>query len=100
MKTFVIAGTIDQAKTWIKMDAEKRYANGNTSISLSDYVVVNQSLSLKGVSNPHGMFVGTWWERNDIPELIAHLSFQSHQYNPALTKVKEIYESKRGTVQV
>ncbi len=98
MKTFVIAGTIDQAKTWIKMDAEKRYANGNTSISLSDYVVVNQSLSLKGFSNPHGMFVGTWWNRYDIPELIAHLSFQSHNYNPALDKVKEIYESKRRSI--
>jgi hypothetical protein len=100
MKTFVIAGTLDQAKTWIKMDAEKRYANGNTSISLSDYVVVNQSLSLKGYSNPHGMFVGTWWERKDIEEIIINLTIQSHTYNKAIDRVKEIYESKRGTIQV
>lgn len=98
MKTFVIAGTLEQARTWIRMDADRRYAAGNTSISLSDYVAIDHITRLKGYSNPHGMFVGTWWERNDILEIIAHLSFQSHQYNPALTKAKEIYESKRGTI--
>lgn len=99
MKTFVIAGTLDQARTWIRMDADRRYAAGE-SVSLSDYVALDNITRLRGYSNPHGRFVGRWWERNDILELLAHLSFQSHQYNPALTKAKEIYESKRGTIQV
>lgn len=97
MKTFVIAGTLDQARTWIRMDADRRYAAGE-SVSLSDYVALDDINRLRGYSNPHGRFVGTWWERKDILEIIAHLSFQSHQYNPALTKAKEIYESKRRPI--
>jgi hypothetical protein len=99
MRTFVIAGTLEQARTWIWEDCDRRCTLGE-SVNLTDYVALDDITRLRGYSNPHGRFVGTWWERKDILELLAHLSFQSHQYNPALTKAKEIYENKRGTIQV
>jgi hypothetical protein len=98
MKFFVIAGTIEQARNWIKEDAKRRWEAGETSVSLSDYISVFNPTQIKGYSNPHGRFVGTWWNRDDIPDLITHLTIQSIGFNPGLDTAREIYESKRRSI--
>lgn len=94
MKTFVIAGTHAEAKFWIKQDLDKRWDNGETSLTLSHYWIVSNAVNLKGVSNPHGVFVGTWKNRTDILEIVKQLMISSHLGNTAL---KEIYESIKPT---
>ncbi len=89
MKTIVIAGNYNQGLNWADSDCKKRWANGNTSISLSEYIIVSNANQLRGIQNPHGMFVGTWREREDIQEIITVLLMQSRSTNNALQRIWE-----------
>ena len=72
-KIFVIAGTVQQAEQWIKGNLEKRKNDGVTTLSWSDYVIVRDPTKLRGYSNPHGVFIGTWKERKDMEEIFQQL---------------------------
>lgn len=73
MKKLVIAGNSQQATDWMKQDASKRFAAGDTSVSLSDYIIVSSVDKIRGISNPHGVFVGTWIERSDLESIFIQL---------------------------
>jgi len=70
MKQLVIAGTYEQAQLWIHNDLTKRSAAGETTLSLSQYTVVNNPDQLRGMRDPTGIFVGSWRERKDIFEIL------------------------------
>lgn len=72
MKTYVIAGTKHEADYWIINDLGKKYPS-NTSLSMSDYIIVISPDQLLGMRDPTGIFVGTWRERKDIFELLSRL---------------------------
>jgi hypothetical protein len=86
-KTFVIAGTIWQAKEWIKQDIEKKYPT-NPSLTISHYVYVDSPSRLRGYNDPHGVFIGTWRSRSDIKEIVETL-LQCCYRNPALEKIHQ-----------
>lgn len=86
-KFFVIAGNKVQADIWIKKDIEKRISCGETSMTLSHYVYVHDAKQLRGVSNPHGVFIGTWKERWDIREVVETLITQSTLPIPQLREI-------------
>jgi hypothetical protein len=69
MKKLVIAGNMNEAQYWIIQDLGKRYPN-NTSLSMSDYIIVHNVDQLRGRRDPTGIFIGTWRERKDIFELL------------------------------
>jgi hypothetical protein len=69
MKTLVIAGNANEAKYWIMQDLGKKYPS-NTSLSMSDYIIVANPDQLRGMKDPTGTFVGTWKQRPDIFELL------------------------------
>ena len=85
-KIFVIAGNSHQAEQWIKGNLEKRKNDGVTTLSWSDYVIVRDPTKLKGYSNPHGVFIGTWRYRTDMEEIFQELlqrhdiTQQSHRH--------------------
>jgi hypothetical protein len=68
-KTLVIAGNANEAKYWIIQDLGKKYPS-NTSLNMSDYVIINSPDQLRGMKDPTGIFVGTWKQRTDIFELL------------------------------
>jgi hypothetical protein len=71
MKKLVIAGTYDQAQLWIHNDLTKRSAAGETTtLSSSEYTIVHNPDQLRGMLDPHGVFVGRWRERKDIFEIL------------------------------
>lgn len=72
-KIFVIAGTVNEAEQWIKEDLRKRHSSGVTTLSWSDYVIVRDPTKLKGYSQPHGVFIGTWRMRKDMEEIFQTL---------------------------
>jgi len=86
MKTFVVAGTAHEANYWIIQDLGKRYPS-NTSASMSDYVYVSSPDSLRGIRDPHGVFVGNWLGRPDIFEIVQALMMASVHVNPALGRI-------------
>ena len=59
MKNFIIAGTYEQYKHWIKRKI----------LSPSTHVCVSSPAVLRGVQNPHGWFIGTWRDRDDMEEI-------------------------------
>ena len=94
MKTFVIAGTKLEADYWIINDLSKRYPS-NTSISMSDYVYVSCPEKLKGISEPHGVFIGTWYERPDMLEVIQTLRHRTWAKNEKLNIIMDLYMQYR-----
>ena len=74
-KTLVIAGNANEAKYWIIQDLGKKYPS-NTSLNMSDYVIINSPDQLRGMKDPTGIFVGTWKQRTDIFELLNMLLVQ------------------------
>lgn len=86
-RIFVIAGNRQQADQWIKNDLEKRKNSGVTTLSWSDYVVVSDASRVRGVSDPRGVFIGTWRDRVDIKDVVEALLTQSVHVNPTLGKI-------------
>lgn len=89
MKKLVIAGSYEQAQLWIKNDLAKRSAAGEpiSTIPKSDYMVVHNPDQIKGLRDPHGVFVGTWKNRADINDIIDVLYARTQSKNHALDKV-------------
>lgn len=88
-KTFVIAGDSTQARFWISLDCQKRSAAGET-ISLSDYITVSDQNKLRGIRNPHGVFIGTWYKRSDITDILNMLRVTTGK-NSGIKKAIEVY---------
>lgn len=86
-KIFVIAGTADQARRWINMDAARRWSLGDTSVTLSDYISVFNPTQIRGHDDPHGVFVGTWKQRDNIVDIIQALLVATRGMNPRLRDV-------------
>ena len=89
---FVIAGTRQEYNEFIQKKALELFNQGDTSVSLSQFVYVNDSTSLKGYSEPHGWFVGTWRDRSNIYEIVHEL--RTRYYGAELPEglKKAIYE--------
>jgi hypothetical protein len=72
MKTLVIAGNQSEATHWIINDLGKKYPS-NTSLSMSNYIIVHSPDHLRGMRDPKGIFIGTWKQREDILEILSTL---------------------------
>jgi hypothetical protein len=59
MKNYIIAGTYEQYKNWIKRKI----------LSPATHVCVSSPAVLRGVQNPQGWFIGTWYDRDDMEEI-------------------------------
>ena len=86
-KIYVVAGTRWEAKGWIMQDIEKKYPN-DPSVTISHYVYVDSPNKLRGLNDPHGVFIGTWRSRSDIKEIVETL-LQCCYRNPALEKIHQ-----------
>jgi hypothetical protein len=90
-KIYVIAGTASQATDWVKSNLQKRILNGETPIGMSEYAYVTGVDTLRGIRDPHGVFVGAWRDRKDILEIVQtligssiHVNKQLHQIHNSL----------------
>lgn len=72
MKTLVVAGNTAEANYWIIQDLGKKYPS-NTSLSMSDYIIVHSPDQLRGMRDPKGIFIGTWRNRKDTFEILSTL---------------------------
>jgi hypothetical protein len=86
-KIYVIAGTAREATEWMKNNLQKRILNGENVIGMSEYAYVTGVDTLRGIRNPHGVFIGSWKERMDIFQIVEALMLSSIHVNPALSKI-------------
>jgi len=68
-KIFVVAGTYDQFRYFIKKKSDEIWQKGG-QVSLSDYVYVSGPEVLRGHNKVHGYFYGNFRERKDLPEIV------------------------------
>lgn len=94
MKIFVIAYSLFEAQHWIKHNYQRRTIDGITPASPSDYVYVDSPVRLRGIQDPHGVFVGRWKERLDISEIVETLFMCSIHVNPQLEKIRNDIKPK------
>jgi hypothetical protein len=73
MKYFVISGTHDQFSEWRRRNGTELLLNRRIE-SLQDIVYVAGADTLKGIENPKGIFIGTWYTRSNITEILLQLS--------------------------
>ena len=72
-KYYVICGNRQEYNVFIQKKALELFNQGDTSVSLSQFVYVNSTNQLKGRVDPHGWFVGTWRDRSNIHEILHEL---------------------------
>jgi hypothetical protein len=95
MKIYVVAGTGEEARRWINSNIEKRAKIG-MPYSLSDYVYVANADKLRGIRDPHGVFVGNWMGRADIYEIVQTLIWSSIHVNK---KLHDIHNSLKPQIR-
>lgn len=81
---YIIAGNIDQYRNWA---ADK--------MSVNHFLYVSGPDMIRGIENPHGIFIGTWYERKDIYDILLNLLTASRVENPELRKAIKYYEDKQ-----
>lgn len=77
MKTLVIAGNTQQALDWIKNACADKWMF-DQGASLSDYIIVSGIDQIRGMSDPTGVFVGTWIDRTDLAGIFQQLLLSVH----------------------
>jgi hypothetical protein len=95
-KIYVIAGTAREATEWARSNLQKRILNGETPIGISEYVYVTGVDNLRGIRNPHGVFIGSWRHRLDSYEIVQALMMQTTHVNKALA---DIYKSVKPKIK-
>jgi hypothetical protein len=86
-RIFVISGTNEEYSKFIRIKCEELYRANNTSISLSNFVFVSSVDKLRGFSNPHGYFIGSWRSRRDIEDILYVIEAASTTSNFSLDKI-------------
>jgi len=81
---YVVAGTFDQAKTYISKKRSDYAISGEPPLLMPNYLAVTNVVHLKGIRNPKGVLIGTWRERPDIVEILETLMLASDVPNKAL----------------
>jgi hypothetical protein len=64
MKKFIIAGNFDEYVQWRKKQA---WADAQNTVCVSSPAV------LRGTANPHGVFIGSWQNRDDLEDIFTLL---------------------------
>lgn len=76
---FVVAGTHAEYLNFLK----------GRGYNTSDYRYVTDANSLRGTTDPHGFFVGTWAERLDRDAILSQLWMCTRTKNPQLDDIIE-----------
>ena len=80
---YIIAGNVNEYQNWLfhQKTTNCQYVGGPDI--------------LRGIENPHGVFIGTWYQRKDIHPILERLVVSSRIDNPALRKAIDYYESRK-----
>ena len=80
-KYYVIAGNRNEFINFRDIKCNDLAKEGKT-VSLSNFVYVISPTQLKGISSPHGWFIGTWRDRHDIKDIVQALCVCFHSGLP------------------
>ena len=75
-KIYIISGNYDQYKQW----------TWERGVDRTHFVFVAAPDAFRGIENPGGRFIGTWYERPDAFDILMQLRICSRQPNLAIEK--------------
>jgi hypothetical protein len=76
----VIAGTHDEFQVFRRNKSIE--FNRESQIPFVNFVYVTDPIQLKGISSPHGWFIGTWRDRQNIKQIVNALCVCYHSGLP------------------
>ena len=80
-RQYIVAGNYEQFLLWIR----------ERGLDSSEWVYVTNRDTIRGVRNPGGRLVGTWYEREDAMDILAALVVASDLKNENLEKALEMW---------
>ncbi len=89
-KFYVIAGNRNEFINFRDIKCNDLVKEGKT-VSYSNFVWVTDPIQLKGISSPHGWFIGSWRTRHNIKEIVNTLCVCYHSGLPD-TVLDIVYE--------
>jgi hypothetical protein len=93
-KIYIIAGTHDEYLRWRNNNYPELLLNGEIS-KPTDITYVSGAETLKGISNPRGRFIGTWYKRSNIEEILFQLQIAGKLLDSSVMKqLLEIVEKR------
>ena len=75
-RNYVVAGNYEQFLLWIR----------ERGLDSSEWVYVSNRDTIRGLRNPGGRFIGTWYERKDAFDILVALRVASDKVNENLEK--------------
>lgn len=75
-RNYIVAGNYEQYSQWIK----------ERGLPSSEWVYVTNRDTIRGVRNPEGRLIGTWYERDDAMDILVALRVASDKVNENLEK--------------
>lgn len=75
-RQYIVAGNYGQFAQWIR----------ERGLDSSEWVYVSNRDTIRGVRNPGGRFIGTWYEREDAMDILVALRVASDVKNENLEK--------------
>lgn len=100
-KIFIVAGNFQQFSNYKKSKVGEALAKDDAGLGMETamYTYVSRPSILKGVSNPRGVFIGSWRQREDILEILIQLRVAQRQPNPILDRLYREVEQKATATQ-
>jgi hypothetical protein len=89
-KIYVIAGNYTEFVDYAHRNLEWRIHSGQTA-SMSDYVYVGNRRDLLGIKEPHGMFIGSFRNRNDLKDILETLASRYFTASEIPQSIKDLY---------
>lgn len=90
-KYFVICGNRNEFNKFIVKKTDELWNQGNTDITMSHFVYVSGVDTIRGYSNPSGFFIGTWYMRDDIRDILAVLLASCIGDSEKVVKIGSMY---------
>ena len=78
---YIIAGHVSEYAAWLK----------RTKGLPHEYTYISDVNKLKGIEDPHGYFIGSWYNRQDIHTILIELLNRSRTTNKELINVTNLY---------
>jgi hypothetical protein len=72
-RLYIISGTNEQYLNFVKRKVSESWNVGDTDISMSNFVYVRSPDQLRGIRDPRGYFIGTWYENPNIVQILNQL---------------------------
>ena len=89
------------SRTWEEYERFKINCLNNSKYPNHKFVYVSSVNILRGYNNPDGVFIGEWWERSDIDDIMLILLASVHRdKNDGLKAALRFLHTKRGPTRI